>query len=43
MKRVVVYVPLELLRRLKSKLALQGLTISEWFRREAEKLLDKDE
>lgn len=42
MKRVVVYSDIEILRRLKSKLALQGLSLSEWFRHQAQKEIDKD-
>lgn len=34
-KRVTVYISDEDYRKLKSKLALQGLTISEWFRKMA--------
>lgn len=42
MRRVVVYVPLELLRRLKAKLASRGMSVSEWFRIKAsEELGDK--
>lgn len=43
MKRVVFYAPLKLIRNFKSKLAAEGLSMSEWFRREAQKYLDSEE
>lgn len=42
MRRTVIYVPIELLRRLKAKLALEGKSVSEWFRKKAEQYLDEE-
>jgi len=41
--RTVVYVAPELLRQLKAKLALKGLTVTEWFRRKAQEEIDGDD
>ena len=44
MQRVVVYVPQDTHKTLKSVLALQGLTVSEWFRNKvAEELVQPTE
>jgi hypothetical protein len=40
--RVTVYIDQKDYRRLKSSLALKGLTISEWFRRMAAKESDEE-
>ena len=39
MQRVVVYVPQDTHRELKSKLAKEGISVSEWFRLESESFL----
>lgn len=41
--RVVVYAAPELLRQLKAKLALKGLTVSEWFRRKAKEEIERED
>lgn len=40
--RVTVYVSRNQWQQLKGKLALQGLTISEWIRQQINKFLDED-
>jgi hypothetical protein len=40
---VRLYIWESLYRRLKSSLALQGLTVSEWFRRKAQEEIDKED
>lgn len=42
MRRTVVYAPIELLRKLKAKLALKGISLSEWFRQKAEEYLNEE-
>jgi len=42
-RKVTLYAPIELLRRLKAKLALKGSTISEWFRNKAQEEIDKQD
>ncbi len=42
MKRIVVYVEEDVYRKLKSLLALRGLTVSGWFRNAVQRLLDGD-
>lgn len=43
LKRVVVYMPEGQHRRLKSKLALLGMSVSEWVRREIMRFIGEDE
>jgi F0F1-type ATP synthase beta subunit len=40
--RTTVYAPLAEVKRLKAKLALKGLTISEWFRQKMQEELKKE-
>jgi hypothetical protein len=40
-KRVVVYCPHKLYRRLASVLALEGSNVSKWFRKQAEQKTDE--
>lgn len=41
-KRVVVYIPDQDHRQLRSKLALKGLSVSEWVRTAVKEYLDKE-
>ena len=40
-KRVTMYVPNDLVRKLKSKLSLRGLSMSAWFRHQARNAIAK--
>lgn len=40
-QRITLYVPKEQHKQLKAKLALMGISISEWFRRLVKKELEK--
>lgn len=42
LKRVVVYLPDDQHRRLKSRLALLGISVSEWARREIMKFIGEE-
>jgi hypothetical protein len=42
-ERVVVYAPPLLARKIKAKVKLQGIDLSEWFRRKAQKEVDKED
>lgn len=43
MKRIVVYLDEQIHRRLKAILALRGSTVSDWFRKMAQKILESEE
>ncbi len=40
-ERITVYAPQEAYRRLKAKLAMAGLTVTEWFRRKVKEELSE--
>jgi hypothetical protein len=43
MKRLSVYVPDDLARRIKALVALQEISLSEWFRRKSKEDLDNQD
>lgn len=40
--RTTIYAPLDEIKRLKAKLTLKGLSISEWFRKKMKEELEKE-